>query len=68
MIKLTLTIERRRPHPVPGQAQQHLRRHLLPFAVVYGAVATTSILTRDQSMLIDFTRALARMLGVDLGH
>jgi hypothetical protein len=74
MLKLTVTIERTKPKPCVRTDQ---RRHLqLPsaaklFALAYGAIAATSAITGDQSLLVDFTKSMAiaaaRLVGIELG-
>jgi hypothetical protein len=80
MLKITFTIERQKPRP--RQAAQDLRRAeqqdhrvhplvraLLALIVIYCATLTTSLVTGDNSLLIDLTRVLVqfacRLLGID---
>lgn len=78
MLKITFIIERRKPSPQqPGQGlrrdgQRHHRvPALLVLAIIYLATLTTSFVTGDNSLLIDFTRGLvqlaSRLIGVELG-
>ena len=78
MLKITFTIERSKPHPQQPERgirrdgrRQHRVHALLVLAVIYCATLITSLVTGDNSLLIDFTRGLmqfaARLIGVELG-
>ena len=79
MIKLTLTIERRKPRPQqPGQeVRREDRRSRVPrgplpvLGFLSLATLTTTIVTGDNSLLTAITRGLvqlaSRLIGVDLG-